>query len=202
MRIQGKVVRYVIKCHQGKEFWLMISLFPIVIMEILQSTFLSGTPRENLDRTVLSEERDGLITRHPFCQKLIPEIEKRIEVKVKEERLRKQKGYQNKLGHEETSRYKKAFTILNEIAEVEAQAVINLGQKPTDQIEEPPNGFCLYPSSAQITVDKQYAFDLRLNTRIIRQGYIIKSSCTHPKLCVLTPEMQILAEDDAGIIHI
>lgn len=162
-----------------------------------------GRFRELLAReeTVLSEERDGLITRHPFCQKLIPEIEKRIEVKVKEERLRKQKEDQNKLGHEETSRYKKAFSILNEIAEVEAQAVINLGQKPTDQIEEPPNGFCLYPSSAQITVGKRYAFDLRLNTRIIRQGSVIKSSCTHPKLRVLTPEIQILAEDDSGIIH-
>jgi len=162
-----------------------------------------GRFRELLEReeTVLSEERDGLITRHPFCQKLIPEIEKRIEVKVKEERLRKQKEDQNKLGHEETSRYKKAFSILNEIAEVEAQAVINLGQKPTDQIEEPPNGFCLYPSSAQITVGKRYAFDLRLNTRIIRQGSVIKSSCTHPKLRVLTPEIEILTEDDSGIIH-
>src|SRR3989304_9499124 len=52
-----------------------------------------GRFRELLEKEepVLREERDGLIARHPFCQVLIAEIEKRIEIKVKEERLRKQK---------------------------------------------------------------------------------------------------------------
>ena len=162
-----------------------------------------GRFRELLEReeTVLSEERDGLVARHPFTQKLIPEIEKRIETKIKEERVRKQKEDQSKIDHEESARYKKAFRILNEIAEVEAQSVINLGPKPTDQPEEPPNGFCLYPSSVQITVGKRYAFELRLNTKVVPHGSAIKISCTHSKIRVVTPETQILPEDVPGILR-
>lgn len=159
--------------------------------------------RELLEKeeTVLSEERDGLVTRHPFCQKLIPEIEKRIETKVKEERLRKQKEDESKIDRDETDRYRKAFSILNEIAEIEAQAVINLGAKPTDQVEEPPNGFCLYPLAAQITVGKRYAFQLRLNTKVVRHGSVIKVTCTHPKIHNLTAEIKVSFEDGTGILR-
>lgn len=162
-----------------------------------------GRFRELLEReeTVLSEERDGLVTRHPFCQKLIPEIEKRIEIKVKEERLRKQKEDESRIDRDETDRYRKAFSILNDIAEIEAQAVINLGAKPTDQIEEPPNGFCLYPPSAQITVGKRYAFELRLNTKVVRHGSVIKVTCTHPKIHNLTAEIKVSFEDGTGILR-
>ena len=162
-----------------------------------------GRFRELLEReeTVLSEERDGLVTRHPFCQKLIPELEKRIEIKVKEERLRKQKEDESRIDRDETNRYRKAFSILNEIAEIEAQAVINLGAKPTDQIEEPPNGFCLYPPSAQITVGKRYAFELRLNTKVVRHGSVIKVTCTHPKIRNLTAEIKVSFEDGTGILR-
>lgn len=162
-----------------------------------------GRFRELLEReeTVLSEERDGLVARHPFCQKLIPEIEKRIEGKVKEERLRKQREDQSKIDRDETDRYRKAFNILNEIAEIEADVVINLGQKPTDQIEEPSNGFCLYPGSAQITVGKRYAFELRLNTNVVRHGSVIKVTCTNSKIRNLTPEIKVSSEDGAGILR-
>jgi len=162
-----------------------------------------GRFRELLEKEepVLSEERDGLVSRHPFCQMLIKEIEKRIETKVNEERLRKQREDQSKIDREEATRYKKAFSILNEIAEVEAQAVINLGEKLTDVIEDPPNGLCLYPSAVQITVGKRYAFELRLNTKIIPTGSVIKITCTNSKIHVLTPEIKITPEDGAGILR-
>lgn len=162
-----------------------------------------GRFRKLLEReeTVLSEERDGLISRHPFCQKLIPEIGKCIEAKVSEERLRKQKEAQSKIDREETARYKKAFSILNEIAEIEAQEVKNLGQEPTDQIEDPPNGFCLYPSSAQITVGKRYAFELRLDTRVVRHGSVVKVTCDTSKIRIVAPEIRISYEDGTGILR-
>ena len=162
-----------------------------------------GRFRELLEKEepVLSEERDGLLIRHPFSQVLIAEIEKRIETKVKEERLRKQKEDQSKIDREEASRYKKAFSILNEIAEIEAQVIINLAQNPTDQVEEPPNGFCLYPSSAQITVGKRYVFELRLNTKEVRHGSIIKVTCTSPKIRILAPEIKVSSDDGADIVR-
>jgi len=162
-----------------------------------------GRFRELLEKEepVLSEERDGLVARHPFCQGLIAQIEKRIETAVKEERLRKQKEIESKIDREEAARYKKAFSILNQIAEVEAQDAINLGGRLTDDAEEPRNGFCLYPSSAQITVGKRYNFELRLNTKTVPRGSIIGITCTNPKIRTATPEIRILAEDDSDILR-
>lgn len=162
-----------------------------------------GRFRELLEKeeAVLTEEREGLVARHPFCRILIPEIERRIETKVREERLRKQKESQSKIDREETARYKKAFRILNQIAEIEAQAVTNLGPKLTDQIEDPPDGFHLYPDSAQMTVGKRYAFELRLNTKIIHHGSVIKVICNNLKIHVLTPEMHVTSEDGTGILQ-
>lgn len=153
------------------------------------------------EEPVLREDRSSIEARHPFCEMLIPEIEKRIELKVKEERLRKQKEDQGKIDAKGRRRYRKAFTILNEIAEVEAQAVINLGPEVTDKIEEPPNGFCLYPSSAQITAGKRYVFQLRLNTDVVRYGSIVKVTCSHSKIRVLTQEIRISSDDGTGIVR-
>jgi len=153
------------------------------------------------EEPVLREERDGLVARHPFCLALIPEIEKRIEKVVKDERLRRQKESQSKIDRQEARRYKKAFNILNEIAEIEVQAVINLGQDPTDKIEEPPNGFCLYPPSAQITAGKRYAFELRMNTNVVRHGSTIRITCTSPKVQILMPEIKISHENGTGILR-
>ncbi len=162
-----------------------------------------GRFRELLDReeAVLSEERDGLVNRHPFCKVLISEIEERIELKVNEERLRKQKESQSQIDREESKRYRKAFDFLNEIAETEAQDVVNLGENVADQQEELPNGFCLYPSSAQITVGKRYAFELRLDTRVIHHGATVQISCTNSKIRVVTSEIKILAKDGVGILR-
>lgn len=162
-----------------------------------------GRFRELLEKeeVVLREERDGLVPRHPFCRALIAEIEKRIEIEVKEERLRKQKKDQSKIDREEAARYKKAFNILNEIAEIEAQDVKKFSTEKMGPIEEPPDGFCLYPSSAQITVGKRYAFELRLNTKVVCHGSIIKVICTIPKIHILTPEIKVASDDDAGIVR-
>lgn len=189
-----------------EEIVLDISLFKFD-NEPLASHFYGeveiGRFRELLEKEepVLKEDRDGLIPRHPFCKKLIPEIEKRIEEKVNEERLRREKETKSKIDREETTRYKKAFTMLNNIAEMEVQEIVNLGAKPTDQIEAPPNGFCIYPSSAQITVGKRYGFELRIDTRTIHHGSVIQVSCTNTKIHVVTPQIKISYEDGTGIIQ-
>lgn len=153
------------------------------------------------EETVLSEERDGLILRHPFCQNLVSEIDKHLGKLVKDERLRKQKEEQSKIDRDETVRYQKAFRILNEIAEVETQDTVNLGQKPTDELQEPPNGFCLYPSSAQITAGKRYVFELRLSKRIVRSGSIIRVSSSNQKIRVLTPEVKVESDERSAILR-
>lgn len=153
------------------------------------------------EEAVLSEERDGLVMRHPFCQALVSELEKRIDGAVKEEKLRKQKESQSKIDREENTRYKKAFNILNEIAEREAQVEVNLGENLSNQPKELPNGFCLYPSSAQITVGKRYAFVLRLNTKVIPYRTKIQVDCTNTKIRILTHEIQIKPEDGKGILN-
>ena len=153
------------------------------------------------EEPVLSEERDGLVARHPFCRSLITEIEKRIEGKIKEEKLRKQRGEKSKIDPDEASRYKKAFNILNEIAEDEVKAVINLGRETSGMIAEPPDGFCIYPSSAQITVGKRYNFELRLNTKVLHPKLCIEVTCTNPKIHVLTPKVEVSSEDGEGILR-
>ena len=152
------------------------------------------------EEPVLREERDGLVRRHPFCQKLIEEIEKRLETVINEEKLRKQKEEQGKIDSEEASRYKKAFKILNEIAEQETQEVIKLGEKGANNLEEPPNGMCLYPFYAQITIGKRYGFELRLNTKVVSTGSLIKITCDNQKIKVITPEIKILPDDGNGIL--
>ena len=67
-------------------------------------------------------------------------------------------------------------------------------------MEEPINGFCLYPSSAQIAVSKRYRFELRLNTKIVHHGSKIKINCNNSKIRVVTPEIKIGSEDGVGII--
>ncbi len=153
------------------------------------------------EEPVLRSDRTGIDPHHEFCIILTLEIEKRLEKLVKDEKLRKQKESQSKIDREAARRYKKAFNILNEIAEIEAQSVVNLGQDPTDNIEEPPDGFCLYPSSAQITVAKRYVFQLHINTDIVRYGSIIKVSSSNSKIRVITPEHRITSEDGVGIVR-
>jgi len=153
------------------------------------------------EEPVLSEARDGLVPRHLFCRALIPEIEKRIDKMIKEEKLRRQKEDETKIDREEARRYKNAFNILNEIAEIEAQPVIPLGEVITDEPKEPPDGFCLYPSSAQITVGKRYVFQLHLNTNIVRHGSIVNVTCTNTKIHVTPSEIRVASENGTGVLR-
>lgn len=153
------------------------------------------------EEAVLREERDGLDIKHPFCAAVVIEIEKRLELKVREERLRRQHEAQTKIDSEESIRYKNAIRMINEIAEIEAQIVTNLGTSLSEKIEDPPDGFSLYPKLADITVGKRYAFEVRLNTGIVRHGSIIKLGCSNPKIRVLTPDIHISIEDGDGIIR-
>lgn len=155
---------------------------------------------ETEEEAVLSPTRDGLAERHPFCESLIEEIERRLEKVVKDEKLRKQKEAQSKIDLEEAARYRKAFNILNEIAEEETQTAINLGQKPTDKIEIPPDGFCLDPTQAEITVGKRYNFKLRIDTNVIRHGSLIKITCSSGGIRVITPEVRVVREEGSDII--
>ncbi|MFH1010396.1 MAG: hypothetical protein V1784_04075, partial [bacterium] len=85
--------------------------------------------------------------------------------------------------------------------EVETGDTINLADKPTDQVVEPPNGFCLYPSSAKISVGKRYAFELRVSTKTMPHASTVAVICTNPKIHVLTPEISLSAERDLGIVR-
>jgi len=153
--------------------------------------------RELLEKEepVLDEERSGLVVRHPFCQKLIKEIEDRLAINIQEERARKQREEQSRFDREETDRYRKAFSILNKIALEEAEEIINLGQDITKEEEFPPDGFCLYPSSVEITVGKRYNFELRVDSKMINKGSNVKVISSHPKIRVQTPEIKLTVDD-------
>ncbi len=119
---------------------------------------------------------------------------------VEEEKRRKQKEIQTKFDLEEANRFKKAFHVLNEIAKVEAEATFNLGENPDEEITEVPDGLALYPSTAQITVGKRYAFQLRIDTKIVRHGAVISIACTCPKVKLETTQIRLAPEDGSGII--
>jgi len=136
------------------------------------------------EEPVLKEERDGLDRSHPVCRAIISEVEKRIDHLVKEEQ-RRQREVQSGIDVEENRRYRDAFKILNEIAELEVD-VVNLGQEPTDQISPPPNGIGIYPESAHITVGKRYVFQIRMDTGVVRPGSVVKVSCSNGKVRLLS----------------
>lgn len=152
------------------------------------------------EEAVLSDERNGLIRRHSFCQALIREIEKRLDVLVGKEKMRRQKEAQSRVDAEESTRYRKAFSILNDIAEKEALPAVNLGDDPTNQKLPPPNGFCLYPSSAQITVGKRYNFSLRIDKQVIRRVSVVKLTCSNSKIGLLTSEISLYPDGQTGVL--
>ncbi len=153
------------------------------------------------EEPVITEERSGLQENHPFCELLIPEIEKRLSIVVEKERTRKQNEEQSKSDPEEASRYRKAFSILNEIAEIEAKPATYLGERIDDKIEEPPGGFCIYPSSAQITIGKRYRFELRINTKLVQCNAPIKITSNHSKVNIITPEIELSQENGNEIVR-
>jgi hypothetical protein len=152
------------------------------------------------EEPVLREERDGLDHRHPFCQGLIAQIEKRLEKVVAEERLRRNREEQSKIGREEATRYRTAFRILNNIAEAEAPDAINLGSQGAPEDIPPPNGMCLYPQSAQITVGKRYNFDLRIDTRSVSHGSVISLQTNTTKIRLFTPKVVVPSDVEGRVV--
>ena len=125
------------------------------------------------DETILNQERLGFVKNHPFYSNFEHEIEKYLSKIVDRERLEKKKRLDTKLDRHETQRFKKAFSIFNNIAIKEIQDVKNLGHQPSDIIVLPENGLEIYPNSSSITVNKRNNFELIVNTKIIRPGSMI-----------------------------
>lgn len=162
-----------------------------------------GRFRELLAREepVLDEKREGLNRSHAVCKAVIAEIEKRIEVLVQEE-SRRQKEARARIDDEERTRYRQAFKILNEIAEAEAEEVHNLGQESSDKLEPPPDGFCLYPESAHVTVGKRYNFEVRIDTQRFRPGTLVRMESSNDKLKIIgNVEFKVEKVANKGIVR-
>ena len=189
-----------------KEAVLDMSLFkydrePLAARLFGEVTF--GRFRELLAREepALDEKREGLNRSHPVCKAVIAEIEKRIQSLVQEE-SRRQKEARSRIDDEERKRYRHAFKILNEIAEAEAEEVHNLGQDPSAKPEPPPDGFCLYPDSAHVTVGKRYNFEVRIDTEKFHPGTLVKATSSTPKLQIVgNAEFKVAKVADGGIMR-
>lgn len=136
------------------------------------------------EEPILDEKREGLNRSHSVCKAVIAAIEAHIEILVQEE-SRRQKEARSKIDDEERTRYRDAFKVLNEIAEAEAEEVQNLGQEPNAEVKPPPNGFCLYPDSAHVTVGKRYAFEVRIDTTKFSPGSVVRMSSSTSKLSII-----------------
>lgn len=136
------------------------------------------------EEPVLDEKREGLNRSHPVCKAVIAAIETRIDQLVQEE-SRRQKEARSQIDDEERTRYRDAFKVLNEIAEAEAEEVQNLGQEPNAQVNPPPNGFCLYPDSAHVTVGKRYTLEVRIDTNKFGPGSHVRLSSNTAKLGII-----------------
>lgn len=136
------------------------------------------------EEPVLDEKREGLNRNHQVCKAVIAEIESRIEKLVQEE-SRRQKEARSKIDDEERTRYRDGFKVLNEIAEAEAEEITNLGQDPNESVQPPANGFCLYPDSAHITVNKKYCFEIRIDNSKFNPFSEVKISSNSSALEIL-----------------
>jgi hypothetical protein len=151
------------------------------------------------EEAALDEKREGLNRTHPVCKAVVAEIEKRIEALVQEE-SRRQKEARSKIDDDERTRYRDAFKILNEIAEAEAEEVHNLGQDATTKVEPPPNGFCLYPDCAHLSVGKRYNFEVRIDTNRFAPGTLVRMSSSSPKLSVIgNTEFKVVKAEKGGV---
>ena len=160
--------------------------------------------RKLLDKqeAVLSDKRDGLERRHPFCRKLIPEIEKRLSDVIQKEKARKRKEVMAEFDAEEAARYRKAFRILNQIAEDEVKDAINLvPQTEKGEPEPPPDGLSIYPPQARISVGKRYNFEVRWDPRKLQSGSLVKVTSSHPKISILSRPFRIEPTDCSRVMR-
>jgi hypothetical protein len=152
------------------------------------------------EEPVLKEERDGLQLRHPFCQKLIPEIESRLEQVVRQERAKKQKEAAQRFDAEEQARYRKAFNLLNEIVADEQLDAIKLGGEPTPEPVPPESGLAFFPVTAKITVGKRFAFQLRVNKSIIGSRAELAVTSSNPRIRLISPKIKLIDDTESPVV--
>jgi len=149
---------------------------------------------------VLSEERNGLVRRHPFCQAFIEEVEKRLDEKIQEEKAN-QKKQEVKIGREEAGRYRKCFSILNDIAEEISNEINNIGTSMMDEPVSPKDGLCFSPAIINASVGKMYKAHLILDTKIVHHGSMITLSCTNPLINIAPASIYLDNDSGKGIIR-
>ncbi len=137
------------------------------------------------EEPVLDEKRDGLNRNHPVCDAVTATLEDRLGLIIRDE-AKRQKESASKIDDEERGRYRNAFKVLNEIAETEAEEVSNLGQEHTDTVEPPPEGLCIYPDSAHLTLGKRYTLEVRVDCNKYAPGTTIHVGASSQKLGILS----------------
>lgn len=142
-------------------------------------------------QVVLNPERTGINTKNPFCIELIAEVEKILGEVVEAEKNRAQKEKKTRLEKDEVERYRKAFSILNEIAAVESKPILKLGDSEEGEPDPPEGGLCLYPSMAHISVGKKYGIKLVVDTQVFEAGSQIKIESTNKNITLSTEEITI-----------
>jgi len=138
------------------------------------------------EEAVLDQERKGLIRDNPFCACLISELENRLEKEIEKERKRKDEESAEQEDKEETERYKKAFSLFNEIAEKEILEVKRLEEELDDNAKPPENGLLISPSKADITTGKSYSFRLQINPQKINNYELINIEISNPNITLNT----------------
>jgi hypothetical protein len=153
------------------------------------------------EEPVLREDRGGLDDAHPFCRSLVGAIEQQLARAVEEERKRKLREARANVDIEEARKYRRAFDMLNKIAEDEIQNAISLVRPGDDTPEIPSDGIGLYPASASITVGKRYAFQLRVDNQKVRSGAEVAITSTNPRIAVITPRVTVKPEPGQRVLR-
>lgn len=156
---------------------------------------------------VLSPERDGLITSHPFVSSLIKELNKKLDRVVQKEKERLQRFDVTEINKEHQMRQKEFCRILNKIAEKELEFEVETVAK---DLPYPLNGFYMYPETTQVASESNSVFTLRIDTKKVKSGTWINLKSTNPtfkfdnkddRLMVPTPKKKKgKPADDAHIV--
>ena len=167
-------------------------LFGSVVFNGFRQLLLDEVP-------VLDDRRNGLARAHGFCQSFITKIELLIKEQIEIEESRKRKEREELKDPTEQRRYKDAMDILNEIAKAEVEDTVNLSRLSDSKDIYPTDGFCIYPSSAEISLGKKYSFEIRYDTQKIRPGTILNIEVTNPRIRVSNQTVSIPKDEPAGI---
>lgn len=172
-------------------------LFGEIVIEGFRELLLKG-------EAILTDLRTGLAYRHPFCQKLTSELEKRIDYVIQKEKEH-QEIKDSTFGREEADRYRRCFALFNNLSdeidmEIGNEVHGDVGQTLTDAPVYPKNGMCFYPSIMNSTVSKQYKCFIMLDTKLVHHGSTIFVSCSNPHIQVTPTSIPVEKADGTGII--